>query len=182
MTTSELIAILGGIGWVVDYDEVGDVFCFFDLGDRQVQIIPSIAKRSDHYRIGFMPSVSTKKFSNAGGVILGKEGMHHPIASMQEIPKKIANPAAGDVIGMSDEVLSWAKNQNIEMALEIYRGISTDAKGAMPVRHLAALAIGGGIEKLLSYRDSFERGNRLGFPPYITKEIIDRAVLIAEGK
>lgn len=144
MTNADVTTILRGIGWDIDRDEVGDVFCVFNLGDRQVQIIPSIAKRLDHYRIGFMPSVSTKEFLDAVSAIFGKRAVHQPIINRREIPTKIADPAAEDIVKMSDEVLNWAKCQDIEEGLRIYRELSTDTKGAMPLRHLAALAMEGG--------------------------------------
>ncbi|HIE3934939.1 TPA: DUF6990 domain-containing protein [Pseudomonas aeruginosa] len=31
-----------------------------DIGEVQIQIIPTIGKRSDHFRVSLMPSVSTK--------------------------------------------------------------------------------------------------------------------------
>ncbi len=52
----------------------------------------------------------------------------------------------------------------------------------MPLRHLAALAIAGDVERLNSYKNSFEKGDRLGFVPYITVDMIDRAILIAQKK
>ncbi|RMQ97899.1 hypothetical protein ALP94_02834 [Pseudomonas savastanoi pv. glycinea] len=80
---------------------------------------------------------------------------------------------------MSESAISWARSQNIESGLMFYRNLPTDSKGAMPLRHLAALAIAGDVERLDGYKKSFEVGDRLGFVPYITDAMIDRALLKA---
>ena len=76
--------------------------------------------------------------------------------------------------------MSWARSLNIESGLMVYRSLPTDSKGAMPLRHLAALAIAGDVERLDGYKKNFEMGDRLGFVPYITDGMIDRAVLKAK--
>jgi len=65
-------------------------------------------------------------------------------------------------------------------ALDLNINLPTDSKGSAPLLHLAALAILGRVDRLKSYRTSFETGDRLGFVPYITKDFIDRAVVLAE--
>jgi hypothetical protein len=81
---------------------------------------------------------------------------------------------------MSEKAISWARSQNIESGLMGYRNLPTDAKGAMPLRHLAALAVAGDVERLEGYKKSFDMGDRLGFVPYITASMIDRAILKAK--
>ncbi|WP_440130662.1 DUF6990 domain-containing protein [Achromobacter pulmonis] len=49
------------------------------------------------------------------------------------------------------------------------------SKGITKVGTIAA-----DVERLNSYKNSFEKGGRLGFVPYITVDIIDRAILIAQ--
>ncbi|MFV9439627.1 DUF6990 domain-containing protein [Pseudomonas aeruginosa] len=51
----------------------------------------------------------------------------------------------------------------------------------MPLRHLAALAIAGDVSCLANSQFSFEQGDRLGFVPYITQDMIERALLIARN-
>ncbi|WP_414858990.1 DUF6990 domain-containing protein [Pseudomonas aeruginosa] len=62
-----------------------------------------------------------------------------------------------------------------------YRALPTNSKGAMPLRNLAALAIAGDVSCLANYQFSFEQGDRLGFVPYITQDMIERALLIARN-
>lgn len=65
MTEKEACFILQAEGWSCRKDELGDYFCITFLGDIQVQIIPAIGKRSDHFSVSLMPSVSLKGFSDA---------------------------------------------------------------------------------------------------------------------
>lgn len=181
MTEKEACLILQAEGWSCRKDEVGDYFCIRCFGDIQVQIIPSIGKRSDHFRISLMPSVSLKSFSDAVRFIFGEEQIFAPVIQSNQPPQKLERVCAGDVIRLSDSALSWARHQDLAVGLSHYRSLPTDAKGAMPLRHLAALAIEHAVGQLENYKRSFEEGNRLGFVPYITLEMIKRSLLIARG-
>jgi len=180
MKEKEVSSILKEHGWRCDVDDAGDYYCIMDFGECQLQVIPSIGRRSDHFRISLMPSVSSRLFSKHVGFILGESRDHVPISTANEVPKKIVDPTTADVLSAADEAVSWALDQKIENGLTAYREMATDAKGAMPLRHLAALAMAGDVDRLKFYRDSFSQGNRLGFVPYVTSEMIDRALLIAE--
>lgn len=85
-----------------------------------------------------------------------------------------------DIIRLSDKAISWARSQNIDEGLRVYRALPTDVKGAMPIRHLAALAMAGDTGRLDDYKKSFEKGDRLGFVPYVTSDMIDRALMVAQ--
>jgi hypothetical protein len=175
----EILPILAGLGWLCRKDEVGDYFCLMDVDGAQVQVIPSIGKRSDHVRVSLMPSVSTKDFTAAASFILGEAGDHEPVILNNDAPEKIVDFSSNDVVRLSQDSISWASSQDIEKGLADYRALPTDAKGAMPLRHLTALAVAGDVERLTAYKLSFEQGDRLGFVPYITQDMIERALLIA---
>jgi len=175
----EMLPILEGLGWLCRKDEAGDYFCLMDVEGAQVQIIPAIGKRSDHFRVSFMPSVSTKRFTAAAAFILGEAEDHEPVIVSNDVPEKMVGFSLDDVVRLSQDAISWAEAQDMEKGLAAYRELPTDSKGAMPLRHLAALAVAGDVERLTSYKQSFEWGDRLGFVPYITQDMIDRALLIA---
>ena len=80
----------------------------------------------------------------------------------------------------SDEAIAWAQEQDLGKALRGHAALPTNAPGARPIWHLAALALLGGVAKLKSYQVSFEAGDRLGCVNYVTKDYIDRAVFLAE--
>ncbi|MBD9429901.1 MULTISPECIES: DUF6990 domain-containing protein [Achromobacter] len=182
MTEIEITSILEKCGWSCKPDEVGDHFCVLDFGDKMIRIFPTIRKRSDHLRVTFMPSISCKPFSQAVSRIFGENIEYEPIVVRNSPPRKMLELSTGDVLGLAEEAISWADAESLESGLAIYRSLPTDAKGAMPLRHLAALAMAREVDILVSYRDSFERGNRLGFVLYVTTEMLDRAILIAREK
>ncbi len=80
----------------------------------------------------------------------------------------------------SDEAIAWAEAQDLDKALRDYAALPTNVPGARPIWHLGALAVLGDVAKLKSYQASFEAGDRLGFVNYVTKDYIDRAVVLAE--
>ncbi|BGD47476.1 MULTISPECIES: DUF6990 domain-containing protein [Pseudomonas] len=181
MKEIEILSALEGLGWRCDKDEAGDYFCLMDIGEVQVQIIPTIGKRSDHFRVSLMPSVSTKNFTAAVAFVLGEASNYVPIIVSNDVPEKIVDFSLDDVVRLSQSAISWASAQDIEKGLAAYRALPTNSKGAMPLRHLAALAIAGDVSCLANYQFSFEQGDRLGFVPYITQDMIERALLIARN-
>jgi len=50
-----------------------------------------------------------------------------------------------------------------------------------PLWHLAALALARDVARLDTYQRAFHRGERPGFVPYITTEMIDRALVLARS-
>lgn len=180
MEEESVVSILTEQGWVCSKDEVGDYFCVTDVGGVKLQIIPYVGKRSDHFRVSLMSSISSKDFSEAVYFILGGGGGNAPIIVRNGMPEKLSGFSSDDVIRLSEKAISWARSQSIDEGLTVYRKLSTDAKGAMPIRHLAALAIAGDAERLDEYKKSFEKGDRLGFVPYINSEMIERALMIAQ--
>lgn len=179
MKENEFVSIMKQQGWTCKKDEVGDYFCIIAVGDIQIHVIPFIGKRADHFRVSLDPSISSREFSEAVGFICGKSGYYSPVILSNEPPKKLASLSAEDILQLADEAISWARSQSLEDGLTTYRGLPTNAKGAMPLRHLAALAIAGDVERLEGYKHCFAEGDRLGFVPYITVDMVDRAILIA---
>lgn len=180
MKEKDVVSILMEQGWVCSKDEVGDYFCVRDIGGAEVQIIPSVREHSGHFRVSLTPSVSTKEFSEAVAFVRGEGSGYSPVIVSNESPEKLPRFSSADVLRMSEKALSWARAQNIESGLMAYRNLPTHAKGAMPLRHLASLAIAGDVGRLEDYKKSFEMGDRLGFVPYITDSMIDRALLKAK--
>lgn len=181
MNEKDIFPILEGLGWSCKEEEVGGHYCLIDVGCAQVQVIPSVGVRSDHYRVSFMPSVSTARFTAAVYFIFGKISDHVPIVVSNNPPEKIASFSVADVVRLSQKSISWASAQDIDAGLAVYMALPTNSKGAMPLRHLAALALARDVSRLLRYQQSFEQGDRLGFVPYIVPEMIDRALHLAQS-
>lgn len=179
MNEKDVASALKEQGWACGRDEAGDYFCIANAGHRQVQVIPYVGRRPDHFLVSLMPSISSEEFSTAVGLILGKRRHYAPVIVSNELPEKLVELSANYVSILSEKAISWAHAQSLEDGLAAYRNLPTDAKGAMPLRHLAALAIAGEVDRLESYRRNFELGDRLGFVTYITTEMFDRAISIA---
>jgi hypothetical protein len=180
MNESDFISILQQYGWKCRADEVGVCVCFFDINEKVVAVIPTIGKRVDHFRVSLMPSISSVNFSSCVAFIAGEEIAYEPIFSLNESPEKLSSLLVEDVLRLSEKAITWADTQSLEDGLVAYRNLPTKAKGAMPLRHLAALAVAGDVARLVYYRKSFEQGDRLGFVPYITSEMLDRAIELAK--
>lgn len=176
----ETLPILQELGWECGKDEAGDVYCQIERDGKQVQVIPTIRRLSDHFRISLMPSISTKEFSAAVTRIFGRPNDHAPIIVSNLKDEKVPVVTKEDIVRVAEQALSWASLQDIQAGLAAYRSLPTDAKGARPLRHLAALALAGDVDRLQSYKRSFDQGDRLGFVPYITTEMIERAISIAQ--
>ncbi|EIU6989908.1 hypothetical protein L5574_007070, partial [Pseudomonas aeruginosa] len=114
MKEIEILSALEGLGWRCDKDEAGDYFCLMDIGEVQIQIIPTIGKRSDHFRVSLMPSVSTKNFTAAVAFVLGEASNYVPIIVSNNVPEKIVDFSLDDVVRLSQSAISWASAQDIE--------------------------------------------------------------------
>ena len=183
MNTHEVTHILQNIGWIVFIDEVGDEYTHFQLSDLKIQIIYSVKQYSSQQEFRANLSLTTDTFSTACLKIRRRGGQYSPlIRAFKGLSIEAPYILEGHVRQMSDEAINWAQEQDLNNAMQDHAALPTDAPGARPVWHLASLAILGEVERLKSYQTSFESGDRLGFVNYVTKEYIDRAVALAEGR
>ncbi len=181
MKSRELTKTLAALGWSTGSDEVGDTFAHFILPDRIIQIIYGIRQFPGDQRLEIMLSLSTELFSKYRKTIRTSRGTYVPLT----VSSKGINIRAPEILKehvrqASDEAIAWAQAQDLDKALKDLAALPTDAPGTGPVHHLAALALMGEVAKLKAYQASFEAGDRLGFVPYVTKDYIDRAVVLAE--
>lgn len=185
MKEDQVLEYLESLGWRCARDEVGDAYCRIVVGSIQLQIIPCIEPRRDHVRLSFMSSISTTSFSDCVSKILGEYGSggdHEPIISNSGPTLKLDEVTNEYVFNMVRGIADWAEKVDLEQGLTNYRNLPADSKGAFPVRHLAALADAGNVDKLSGYDSSFSRGDRLGFVPYITSDMISRALDMARER
>lgn len=178
----ETIQALKSLGWSITKDDVGDKMAVFVLPDRNASIFPVVRKLSGGQQLSTTLSMTTEPFSKACMCITGPGyGSHSPLVRAWKGLRVIAPEIMEThVQQFSDEAIAWTKEQDVDKALKEHAALSTDAPGARPIWHLAALALLGEIEKLKSYQASFAAGDRLGFVPYISKDFIDRSVELAE--
>lgn len=179
----EMMQAFKDLGWKTGRDEVGDATCLYSVDGVDLHAMPGLKKLPNRIIFDAYASVSTMPFSKVESEIYGEKSTHVPIIVSKYREFVIEKPeiTLEDVRTLSDKMIAWAKAQDIELGLKKYRELPTDAKGIFPLHHLAALALAGDKTRLQYYQACFAQGNRLDFVPYITKDMIDRAVLICDN-
>lgn len=172
---------LESLGWAIRTDEVGDKSALYSLSDRVAWIVYGLDRIRDQQKFGAMLSVSTDEFSKACSEIRGERRSGYPLVRAWKGPDIRAPEILEEHVRQaSEEAIAWAAAQDLDKALRDHAALPTNAPGARPIWHLAALALLGDVAKLKSYQTSFAAGDRLGFVNYVTKDYIDRAVALAE--
>lgn len=181
MQQKEVFEAFRELGWTLARHD-GERVCLKNFSDRVLSIVPQLRKMSDKQKLNTNPSVSTDEFSAFCTKISERPKSGEPLAVDLSAEATFYSPSfsLADLKKIDKKLSSWAQTQDLNKSLADLIELPTDAVGALPLRHLAALAITGDVEKLKSYQASFEVGDRLGFVPYVTKDYIDRAVKLAE--
>lgn len=181
MNMKQATQILKTLGWLTYTDEVGDKFAHYILDDRIVRIIYGLDRIRDQQKFGAMLSLATDDFSAACLAIDPGYGNDAPfVRAWNGLDLRGPEILEEHIRKASEEAIAWAQGQDLDKALRDHAALPTNAPGARPIWHLAALALLGDVAKLKSYQASFEAGDRLGFVNYVTKDYIDRAVALAE--
>ena len=179
MNTKEVTQYLEALGWSTRKDEVGDRCATFALADRQVELIYSIDRINELQKFGAMLSVTTDAFSSACSNIIGERLNSHPLTTAwRGIDVRAPEISEHHIREATRDAISWSKDQDLNKALSEHAALPTSAPGIRPVWHLAALVLLGDDVRLKAYQTSFEKGDRLGFVPYVTREYIDRSVAL----
>jgi len=181
MKLKDICACLDELGWHISTDEVGDKVASLELADRIVNLIPDIRVLPTEEQLAISPAVSNSVFCDVCRIILNETTGYAPLVCSWE-SNQIRAPEISKlhVRRMSDEAIAWAEKQDLDQALRDYASLPTNAPGARPIWHLGALVMLGNITKLKCYLTSFDVGDRLGFVNYVTKDHIERAILLSE--
>jgi hypothetical protein len=165
------------MGWDTRTDDTGSKIAQYHLHDRVVDIIYGVRKLPSEQQLEVMRSVSTESFSQACAEIDPGIGAYSPLVSAWNgLRIRVSEVLDEHVLHAVQETVSWAKEQDLKKALLDKAALPTDAPGARPIWHLAALGLLGDMARLESYRTSFVSGDTRGFVPYISKDHIDRAI------
>ncbi len=183
MNIREVTKSLEDLGWKISKDEVGDRIAQYQLSDRKVRIIYGLDRIWGQKHFVSTLGLATEDFSNACLEIYpGYSSDPSFIQAWKGVDIRAPEILEEHVCQASDEAIAWAKEQDLDKAMQDHASLPTDAPGTLPRWHLAALAVLGDVARLKSYQVSFEAGDRLGFVDYVTKDYIDRAVALAEQK
>lgn len=186
MKLREIMHHLQSKGWTCGRDSTGERYGVKDFDNLQIQLLPLFDKRNGYVIFSLEPSISLKQFSFSCAFIMQEKNDFAPLISRDGWPplslevnppqREFIDLKLHDVDLLEEEAIEWAKKQDIDKAIKYYANLPTNSAGSLPLCHLAALVIQGNKERLEYYCQSFLNGDRLGFVPYITDEVIDRAV------
>lgn len=184
-TKSDFVECLTHCGWLAARDEVGETRVEIRFG--HLIIVGLVDRRDTRYAenptgtliMGLSAWATDEAVNIAYTSICNPRKRisdHCIIYQTDEFAVSSLIITTQQVVNLSEKTISWAKSCNISEGLKALRNLPTNSIGAMPARHLAALAGAGDVETLSRYRDSFVAGDRLGFVPYITNDFIARAL------
>jgi hypothetical protein len=190
-TLDDLIACFERLGWTSGRDEVGDRNAEMRIGHKIFH--PLLSRRDTRYPQhphGYLLFeldgwITCDAISSAYTLMnypKKRIANSYPVANSPSY--KIQQPLVyeDDVKAISDAWIAWGSNYDMGAGLKALRELPTNSIGSNPAGHLSALAANGDVEILASYRESFERGDRLGFVPYITIDYINTALAFAEHR
>lgn len=180
MNREELNRLFISYGWTRYRDEVNDSVII----TRSSNIIIWCVVRNNTRGVEFNANLSIDLFDLFDNFIekSQKRFVDNSVICQKKFGFRKADYSSDDISTLSNQILQWAATVDIEAGLAALRALPTDCLGAMPVRHLAALAVAGDVETLGRYRDSFAAGDRLDFVPYIDEGHIARALELAEKR
>ena len=180
MNKRDILSTFRTLGWSIETDEVGDKFAIYRFEDRLVSIFTTLRQLPDSQTLSVLMSVQTEEFSSACATISGRDETGTPLDQPRNWPTIEAEQVLEiHIRQLAEEAIEWAKGRDLLQGLQRYAALPTDCIGALPLRHLAALALLGDQERLGAYQASFRAGDRLGFALYITDDYVDRAVALA---
>jgi hypothetical protein len=179
----DLVEAFAARGWRISYDETSQPSAELRLGDRVlVSLLTKRSPNSPFYTAGW---ITTDALSIAYTVMLHprkRRAESTPLVSSPyiEINRQVAFDE--DIDGACAAWMDWARGVDLDAGIAALLDKDANRSGAMPARHLAALAVTGNVEVLETYRQAFAQGDRLGFVPYIMADHIIAALGFAERR
>ncbi|GAB3621022.1 hypothetical protein GCM10027417_22830 [Glutamicibacter endophyticus] len=183
LSQRETIRVLQELGWM-PLKVAGGAECRMVQADRVLTILPKLTTGS-RQTVRLNPGVGTYEFDRAYATISGRQGGYtqpivHAFGEVGVVHAELLTPE--DIRGLSGRVIAWGQNQNLDAFVHELCTAATDSPGNLPVKHLAALSLAGDLDRLEHYLAAFERGDRLGFVPYIDTGYLERAITYATSK
>ncbi|WP_039759048.1 DUF6990 domain-containing protein, partial [Bartonella queenslandensis] len=182
ITFNKVAEQLKAIGWTVYRDKNYDRNAYFISKDHIINIVYSLQSDREEPIVTFKVSLSTLGFStahkeifyNMAQYIALKESEEVYTVSSTELDKSKLKQICADI-------LEWAEQQNVNQIIYDYASFPPDSELDLVARHLIALILIGDVEKLKFYKESFRKGNPLGFVEEISKYRVDNVLTLARG-
>lgn len=181
MNARQVAEVFTQLDWTPKRDI--DRYAEKEADDRVVRMLFKVKDLGDFQKFEGSHSIRTDKFTAAVKEIEGGRGEYNDLLKVDfmnrvrfqepEITRKHIEIAC-------DKAIEWAMSVDLDQRYEELCNLDPSTPGAAGVWHLAALALEQHTDKLLTYQKHFETGERCGFVNFITKDYIDRAVILAE--
>ena len=180
---NDLVEAFVARGWRVTLDDVGQPFAEFRLAERVIAAL--LTKRSPTFPFNLAGWITDDAVSVAYTAIMHpqkRRAKSTPIVLSPriDIEKEVASDE--DIDRGCAQLLDWALAVDMKAGISALLDKETNGLGAMPARHLAALAATGAVDVLERYHAAFANGDRLGFVPYIKDEHIAAALNFARQR
>ncbi|WP_375617138.1 DUF6990 domain-containing protein, partial [Bartonella sp. AP58NXGY] len=166
--------------WTVYRDKNYDRNAYFISKDRIINIMYNLQSNEEEPIVAFKASLSTLGFSTAHREIFYNMPQYIALKESEDAYTVSGSELdEGKLKQICTDILEWAEQQNVNQIIYDYAAFSPDSELDLVARHLIALVLIGDVEKLKSYKESFRKGNPLGFVEEISKYDIDNALTLA---
>ncbi|WP_323768667.1 DUF6990 domain-containing protein [Antarctobacter sp.] len=159
-----------------------DARLHLDLPDRTVSVIPHLSQLPDSMVLRLHENVSTQRFDEGFQAVDGSQNTRPMVPLILRGGRRAKHPHVTATV-IADEaarLIEWAAGHDLDALYAGFRNLPTDAVGSQPLYHLVALGLQGDVTRLTGYLDAFRAGDRLSFVPYITEDMVARALTLAE--
>ncbi|GAA5094786.1 hypothetical protein GCM10023260_02330 [Bartonella acomydis] len=182
ITFNKVAEQLKEIGWTVYRDKNYDRNAYFISKDRIINIVYSLQSDEKEPIFAFKASLSTLGFCSAHREIFYNMPQYIALKEAEEVYTVSSTDLdEGKLKQICTDILVWAEQQNVNQIIYDYVAFPPDSELDLVARHLIALVLIGDVEKLKSYKESFRKGNPLGFVEEISKYRVDNLLTLARG-
>ncbi|WP_254473846.1 hypothetical protein, partial [Bartonella sp. B1098] len=182
ITFNKVAEQLKKIGWTVYRDKNYNRNAYFISKDCIINIMYSLQSDGEELIVAFKASFSTLGFSTAHREIFYNMPQYTALKEAEEVYTVSSTELDGGKLKqICTDILEWAEQQNVNQIIYDYVTFPPDSELDLVARHLIALVLIGDVEKLKSYKESFRKGNPLGFVEEISKYRVDNLLTLARG-
>ncbi len=182
ITFNKVAEQLKQMGWTVYRDKNYNRNAYFISKDRIINIVYELNKEGETPLVSFKVSLSPLVFSTAYRHIFPSRPQYIALKEAEEVYTVSSTELdEGKLKQICADILEWADRQNVNQIIYDYAVVFPDSEYDFAQFHLIALILIGDVEKLKSYKESFRKGNPLGFVKGITKYTNNNALSLARG-
>ncbi|WP_375667045.1 DUF6990 domain-containing protein [Bartonella sp. AC326YNZD] len=175
-----IVEQLKTMGWTTYRDKNYNYNAYFISKDRLINIVYSLEREGKELIITFKASLSTLSFSTIYRDIFPTRSQYTSIKEAEDI-YTISDIAMkqGKLKQVCADIFEWTHQQNVQKIISDYAVLSPNNEADLAERHLVALILMGDVKTLKFYKESFRVGKHLDFSEEITKDLMNRVLILA---